>query len=170
MVRYSTREICLMFVCASISCLINTYPIKAILSNLNINAPALGMAIFGGFVFVFWISLAYKIVNKPYSGVFTSLLVVSLCLLISPWYGVVKPEWFGIYGIIAFFAMGVLIEKLNGGFGNLACLLITWFALIIHANVKIPLNIGILLAIISFISGFAGDKCASFMVKYILNH
>ena len=170
MVRCSTREICLMFVCASVSCLINTYPIKAILSNLNTNAPALGMAIFGGFIFVFWISLAYKIVNKPYSGVFTSLLIVSLCLLISPWYGVVKPEWFGIYGIFAFFAMGVLIEKLNGGFGNLACLLITWFALIIHANVKIPLNIGILLAIISFISGFAGDKCASFMVKYILNH
>ena len=158
------RKLSLAFCSAFCSFLINIYPIKSILNALVFKVPFLGLALLGGFVFVFWISLSYRMLGKNY-GIITALLIASLCLLISPWYGITSPEWFGVYGLISFFLMGFLTERLNGGFGNTVCLLINWLALGYHHNIWVQTDLGIALIAISFISGFVGDKLASIIVK-----
>lgn len=160
------RKIGLAFCCAFCSFLINIYPIRSILSFIGFKVPFLGLALLGGFVFVFWISLSYRMLGKNY-GIITALLIASFCLLVSPWYGITNPEWFGVYGLISFFFMGFLTEKLNGGFGNISCLLVNWLALGYHHNIWIQANLGIVLVVLSFISGFVGDKLALIVAKYL---
>jgi len=158
------KKLGLAFCSALCSFLINIYPIRSILNALGFKVPFLGLALFGGFVFVFWISISYRMLGKNY-GVITALLIVSLCLLVSPWYGITNPEWFGVYGLISFFLMGFLTERLNGGFGNSVCLLINWLALGYHHNIWVQADLGIALIAISFISGFVGNKLALVIVK-----
>jgi len=46
------------------SALLNTYlPIKAFTQWLGIPGPAAGMALLGGFIFVFWVALAQAIIR-----------------------------------------------------------------------------------------------------------
>ena len=160
------------------SALLNTYlPIKAFTQWLGVPGPAAGMALLGGFIFVFWVALAQAIIRKRYAGIVTALLTASFCLLIAPWYGIVSPIWFGVYGIIALLSMGVFVELTaseskskfrgvtGGGLGNLACLGITWVAIGVHAGVWIPPKYALILILAAFISGSIGSLIACWIAK-----
>ena len=142
---------------------------KIITQDLGIPGPAAGMAAFGGFIFVLWICLARKITKKRYAGIITAILVASFCLFIRPWYGVVSPSWFSVYGVLALFILGVWMELLRGdwevvggGLGNLFCLGITWLALGFHAHVWISSRFLPALIVLAFISGVLGVLAARF--------
>lgn len=164
---FTVSEWIIIVLLALVSALINTFvPIKNIVEYFGILVPAAGMALFGGFIFVLWISLACRLIKKKYSGIITSVFIASFCLLIYPWYGVVSPMWFSIYGIVGLLSMGILIELtysrspwlaiLGGGLGNLTCLVITWVAIGIHTDTWIPLDFGLILMFAALISGSAG--------------
>ena len=101
-----------VFILASASTLLNMIlPFKEILKWLQIPGPAGGMMIFGGFVFTFWITLAYLLLQcRSFTGVSVAVLIPAFCMIFSPWYGVVDPPWFGLYGIAAFFVAGLVLE------------------------------------------------------------
>lgn len=158
------------------SALLNTYlPIKTFTEYLGIPGPAAGMALLGGFIFVFWVALAHAIIKKKYAGVVTSLLIASFCLLIAPWYGVVSPIWFGVYGVIALLSLGIFVEltasksgfkgAIGGGLGNLACLGITWIAIGVHAGVWVPSKFAPILMLAAFVSGCVGSLIAYWITK-----
>jgi hypothetical protein len=164
---FTLSEWVIIVLLALASALINTYvPIKDIVEYFGIPGPAAGMALFGGFIFVLWISLACRIIKKKSSGIITSVFIASFCLLIHPWYGIVSPMWFSFYGIAGLLGMGILVELtdsksfwlaiLGGGLGNLTCLVITWLAIGIHTETWIPLEYGLILIIAALISGSAG--------------
>jgi len=153
------------------SALINSYlPIKSITQHLGVPGPAAGMALFGGVIFVLWVSLAHQVTKRKYSSIVTALLIASLCLFIRPWYGVVEPAWFSVYAIAALLGMGVIIEQtgsrsswlaiLGGGLGNLACLAITWLAIGFHTGTWIPAPSAPFLALGSILSGAIGAGLA----------
>jgi len=156
--------------------LMNSYiPIKSITEYFNIPGPAAGMALFGGFIFVLWISLAHRITGKKYSGIIASILIASICLLIHPWYGVIEPFWFSIYGIIGLLCLGMVVELtgsrsswlgiFGGGLGNLCCLVITWLAIGFHTSVWIPLGSAPFLILSAVISGSVGVLLAHAITK-----
>jgi len=145
---FTLREWTIIISLALVSALINTYiPIRSITQYLRIPGPAAGMALLGGVIFVLWISLARQITGKKYSGIVTSVIIASICLFIHPWYGVVSPSWFSLYGIVGLGCMGAIIELMSrsywrsiigGGLGSLSCLLITWLAIGFHAGTWVP--------------------------------
>ena len=152
--------------------LINSYlPIKSIVEHFGIPGPAAGMALFGGVIFVFWVSLAHQVTGKKYSGIITAVFIASFCLLIRPWYGVVEPAWFSIYGIVGLLCLGVVIELtgsrspwlavLGGGLGNLACLVITWLAIGFHTGTWVPAQFAPFLVLGAILSGAIGAWLAS---------
>ena len=160
------------------SALLNTYlPIKAFTQWLGIPGPAAGMALLGGFIFVFWVALAHAIIKKRYAGVVTALLIASFCLLIAPWYGIVSPIWFGVYAIVALLSMAVFVELTasesnskfrsvtGGGLGNVACLGITWVAIGVHAGVWAPPKYVPILILAAFVSGCVGSLMAYWITK-----
>lgn len=164
---FTLSEWVIIVLLALASALINTYvPIKDIVEYFGIPGPAAGMALFGGFIFVLWISLACRIIKKKSSGIITSVFIASFCLLIHPWYGIVSPIWFSIYGIAGLLGIGILIELtdsrpswlaiLGGGLANLICLVITWLAIGIHTQTWIPLEYGLILMLAALISGGVG--------------
>ena len=165
------------------SALLNTYlPIKAFTQWLGIPGPAAGMALLGGFIFVFWVALAHVIIKKKYAGIVTALLIASFCLLIAPWYGVVSPIWFGVYAIVALLSMGIFVELTasesaskskfrgvtGGGLGNVACLGITWVAIGVHAGVWAPPEWATILILAAFVSGCVGSLMAYWITKTFL--
>lgn len=173
---FDVYELGMMALFALGSALLNTYlPIKTFTEYLGITGPAAGMALLGGFIFVFWVALAHAIIKKKYAGVVTSLLIASFCLLIAPWYGVVSPIWFGVYGIIALLSMGIFVEltasksgfkgAIGGGLGNLASLGITWIAIGVHAGVWVPSKFAPILMLSAFISGCVGSLIAYWIAK-----
>lgn len=145
---FTLREWAIIVPLALASVLINTFlPIENITQHFGIQGPAAGMALFGGIIFVLWISLARLTIKKKYSGPTTSVIVASICLFIHPWYGVISPSWFSIYGIVGLGCMGVVIELMSrsywrsiigGGLGNLCCLVITWLAMGFHTGAWVP--------------------------------
>ena len=148
---FTLREWAIIISLALASALMNTYlPIRGITEYFGIPGPAAGMASFGGIIFVLWICLAYWITKKKYSGIITSVLIACICLLMHPWYGVVDPSWFSIYGIIGLLCMGIIVELMEarslgwsifgGGLGNLSCLVITWLAIGFHTGIWIALE------------------------------
>ena len=164
---FTLSEWVIIVLLAVVSALINTYiPIKSIIEYFGIPGPAAGMALFGGIIFVLWISLACRIIKKKSSGIITSVFIASFCLLIHPWYGIVSPMWFSFYGIAGLLGMGILIELtdsrsswlaiLGGGLANLICLVITWLAIGIHTETWIPLEYGLILMLAALISGGVG--------------
>ena len=163
---------------AVVSALINSYlPIKGMVEYFGIPGPAAGMALFGGIIFVLWICLARQITGKKYSGIITSVLIASICLLIHPWYGVMSPTWFSIYGIIALLCMGVMVELMGfrsfwwgvvgGGLGNLICLVVTWLAIGFHTGVWISQGFAPLLISGALISGGIGAWLAHEITQMI---
>jgi len=177
---FTFHEWIIIILLALISALINSYiPIKEITLHIGIPGPAAGMALFGGFIFVLWISLALNIVKKKLSGIITSIFIASFCLLIHPWYGIVSPSWFSVYAIFALLSMGIIIELFNfyfyslktlfsGGVSNLSCLIITWLAIGIHTNRWIPYKYGIFLVFIAFISGNIGLLLSNHIKNFIV--
>ena len=160
------------------SALLNTYlPIKAFTQWLGVPGPAAGMALLGGFIFVFWVALAQAMIRKRYAGIVTALLTASFCLLIAPWYGIVSPIWFGVYGVIALLSMGIFVELTaseskskfrsvtGGGLGNVACLGITWVAIGVHAGVWAPPKYVPILILAAFVSGCVGSLIAHLIAK-----
>jgi len=78
---FGVYEFSFILLSALASAILNTYlPIKAVTQLLGIPGPAAGMALLGGFIFVFWVALACDIVKKRYTGIVTSLLIASFCL------------------------------------------------------------------------------------------
>ncbi len=163
---FTLREWAIIVPLAVIGALINTYlPIKSITEYLGFPGPAAGMALFGGFIFVLWISLAYQVTGKKYSGVAASLIIAVICLFIQPWYGVRDPSWFSIYGIVGLVSMGIVIEVMSrsywrsaagGGLANLSCLVITWLAIGFHTHQWVPGEFAPLLVLAALISGSIG--------------
>ncbi|MEA2074190.1 MAG: hypothetical protein U9O85_00380 [Euryarchaeota archaeon] len=173
---FKVYELSLILLFALASAMLNTYlPLKAFTEYLGIPGPAAGMALLGGFIFAFWVALACDIIKKRYAGIITSLLIASFCLLIYPWYGVVSPPWFGVYGIIALLSMGILVELTayksglvvvtGGGLGNLACLIITWLAIGVHAGVWVQPKYAPILILAAFVSGSVGSLMAYWIAK-----
>ena len=139
---------------------ITLYPARALSAILGIvGVPFLGIALLGGFILIFWVSTAYTIAGESY-GIITALLAAAFCLFTNPWFGISEPAWYGVYGLTSYFFAGLLTEKLNGGFGNLACLLVNWLALGFHHGIWPPLTLAIIFLATSFASGLAGDKLA----------
>ena len=164
---FTLREWVIIILLAVASGSINSYlPIKSITEHIGIPGPAAGMALFGGLIFVLWISLACQVAKRKYSGIITSIFIASFCLLIQPWYGVVEPPWFSVYAIAALLCLGVIIELteprsswlaiLSGGLGNLSCLVITWLAIGFHTSIWIPLEAAPFLIIGAIVSGSVG--------------
>jgi len=175
---FAVYEIGIIALFALASAMLNTYlPIKAFTQYLGIPGPAAGMALLGGFIFVFWVALAHAIIKKKYAGITTSLLIASFCLLIAPWYGIISPSWFGVYGVIALLSIGIFVELtaseskskfrgvIGGGIGNLACLGITWIANGDHAGVWVPPKYVPILILAAFISGCVGSLIAHLIAK-----
>jgi hypothetical protein len=162
---------------AIVSALINTYiPIKSIIGHFDIPGPAAGMALLGGAIFVLWISLAHQITRKKYSGIITSVIIASICLFIHPWYGVISPSWFSLYGIVGLSCMGVVIELMSrsywwriigGGVGNLSCLLITWIAIGFHTGTWVSMKWAPFLILGAFISGSIGVLAAQGITRIV---
>ncbi|MCD6210059.1 MAG: hypothetical protein J7J01_04070 [Methanophagales archaeon] len=183
---FEVYELSLMLLFALGSAMLNTYlPIKAFTQWLGVPGPAAGMAFLGGFIFVFWVALAYVIIKKRYAGIVTSLLIASFCIIITPWYGIVSPIWFGIYAIVALLSMGSIVELMasasksksksrvggvtvtGGGLGNVACLVITWIGIGVHAGVWIPSKWAPILILGAFVSGCAGSLMAYFLSLFL---
>ena len=126
------------------------------------NIPCLGLGVLSGALYVPWVVLAHRVCGRGH-GVMVAVLTAAFLLLAGPWYGVTDPEWFGVYGLLSFFALGVLTELANGGFGGAACLVINWMALGIHKGVwPNPPVLATLALIATFLSGLAGDYAARF--------
>ena len=168
---FTLREWAIIVSLALASALMNTYlPIKGIMEYFGIPGPAAGMALFGGFIFVLWICLAYRITGKKYTGIITSVFIACICLLIRPWYGVVDPYWFSIYGIVGLLCIGVVVELmearssrlgiLGGGLGNLGCLVITWLAIGFHTGTWVLLEFSPFLILGAVVSGSVGSLIA----------
>jgi hypothetical protein len=162
---FNPFEWVIIILLAVASTMINTYlPVASITDHLGIPGPAAGMALFGGVIFVLWVALAPQITRKKYSGIITSVLIASLCLLIRPWYGVESPVWFSIYGVAALLCLGVIIELtvfrslwlsvVGGGLGNLACLAITWLAIGFHTSIWVPSEFAALLSFSYCLRGY----------------
>jgi len=154
-------RLALTFLLAFISFyIVTSYPAKALSAILGIaGVPFLGIALLGGFILIFWVSTAYTIAGENY-GIITALLAAAFCLFTSPWFGISEPAWYGVYGLTSYFLAGLLTEKLNGGFGNLACLLVNWFALGFHHGIWPSPTLAVTFLATSFASGLAGDKLA----------
>lgn len=164
---FALREWAIIISSALAGALMNVYlPMKSMTEGLGISGPAAGMALFGGVIFVLWISLARRITRKKYSGIITAVFIASICLLIRPWYGITSPAWFGIYAIVALLCMGVIVELMGsrpswfgiagGGLGNSSCLIVTWLAIGIHTSTWVPLESGIFLFFGAVVSGGVG--------------
>ncbi len=176
---FDVYDLTMMVLFAFASALLNTYlPIRFFTEYFGIPGPAAGMALLGGFIFVFWAALARAIIKKKYVAIVTSLLIASFCMLIAPWYGIVSPIWFGVYGIIALLLMGFFVDLtwseskfrvgLGGGLGNLACLGITWIAIGVHIGVWASPEFAPILGLAAFISGFIGALIAYWVSKAFL--
>lgn len=172
---FSFNEWLLILVFALCGALMNLYlPLKSFLDRLDMTGPAKGMALFGGFFFVMWVYLGRKLIDKKYAGLATAVLLISFCLLLSPWYGVTSPYWFSLYGLLALLALGVMVELfyvkrdwLGGGLGNLSCLGITWIAFGFHQQIWAEANQALLPLLAAFISGVAGVLLARVVSKLI---
>jgi len=147
-------------------------PFKAMAEGLHLPGPAAGTAIFGGLMFVVWISLGRKLTEKRYGGITVAVLFASISILLRPWYGILSPSFFSIYAIVAFFVLGLWIEVfqgrlelIGGGLGNLSCLGMTWLAFGIHLDRWPPSEYAFLLLSLSFLSGAAGVLLARFVEK-----
>ncbi len=157
---------------------ISAYIIFTLMSYLNLKpileaiiplkAPFKNISVLGGFLIVFWVSLAYRSCGRGY-GIATALLAISFCLFVSPWYDVIKPYWFSLVGFISFLALGILTEYVNGGVANLVCILINWFFAVFAGIVEFHPIAFAILGVVAFISGYVGDYVAGKAINLIKN-
>ncbi len=161
-------KVVISVVLAYISFLITIYVnVKPILDSLiPFNVPFKILPVLGGFWYVLWISLAYRIAGRLY-GIITALLIVSFCLISGPWFGIIKVSWFSVVGFISFLVLGILTELFNGGVANVVCTAINWLGYYasLHRYMS-PIGIVVLL-IVAFLSGLAGDYAGRGIAKLV---
>ena len=156
----SWEKVLIFLLCSYASFLLLVFvDVKWLVDKIPLTVPFKSLAVFGGFFVVFWVVLARRLCGKFY-GVFTAILAVSMCLLVSPWFGVTKPEWFSVFGLISFLALGVLTEAFNGGVGNLACSLINWAGAFAFHVANVTFEGVIVMSVVAFASGYIGDLIA----------
>ncbi len=150
-------KVVIAVVLAYVSFLLTMYiNVKPILDSLiPFRVPYKILPVLGGFWYVLWVSLAYRIAGRWY-GVVTALLIVSFCLIASTWFGTVNP-YFNVVGFISFLLLGILTERVNGGVANLVCAGVNWlgYYLLFHARID-PIG-ALILLVVAFFSGLAGD-------------
>lgn len=140
--------------------------VKSLVDQIPVTVPFKSLAVFGGFFVIFWVVLSYRLCGKWY-GVFTALLTVSMCLLVSPWFGIIRPEWFSVFGLISFTVLGFATEISNGGIGNLLCMLINWGAAYMFHVASITLIGVLIMSAVAFVSGYIGDMLGKKVAKII---
>lgn len=160
-----------IFVLAFISIVLSYFMPSGYFSKLaNIkNIPCLGLGIFSGVLYIFWIALAREMYGRGY-GILVSAIIVSLLLINGPWYGVVDPPYFGVFGFLSFILMGIATDFINGGVGSVLCLITNWIAFGYFKNVypkSFPL--AVLTISITFFSGFIFDFLAKKFKKYLIS-
>ena len=164
--------ICVIF--AYINFLVSYYvgePVKTFFTSLLtgvkfLNVPFAGLVVVEGALYVFLISLSYRIAGSPY-GIVTAVLTISFFLLMGPWCGVLKPFYFSIFGFLSFILMGVLVERVNGGVANLAFGLVNWCAATVCSVSEVaPLGV-IVFGICAFGTGLAADYAARGIAKLV---
>jgi len=135
---------------------------------LPIALPFKSLAVFGGFMYILWIVLAYRLCGSGF-GVVTALIASSLCLASSPWFGVASPWWFSVYGVLSFLAAGILCERVHGALANAVFGSINWVAAFVHHVAPLTasgLAIGLALAALS---GAVGDYIARAAARALLS-
>jgi len=159
--------LCIVF--AYLSFLLTMYiDVKPILDAVfPFKVPFKILPVLGGFWYVFWISLAYRIAGRWY-GLITAVMIVSFCLIASPWFGIVKVSWFSVVGLISFIALGILTELVNGGVANVVCVGINWlgYYIAIHRYIS-PIGCVVML-VLAFLSGLAGDYAGRGISKVVI--
>ncbi len=168
--HFSPIEFIIMVALSMGGTLVTVYfPMKEVATSLGLPGPFSGMALFGGLCFVFWVAIARYLVRKKFSALFTSLLLIVFCLFFGPWFGVIDPPWFSIYGVLALLALGASVEFLSGspkrgimggGIGNTLCLGISWLALGYHTATWIPSHFALPMLLLAFASGSLGALIA----------
>lgn len=148
----------------TVSLLLSSIFPSGTLSFLFKDVPCLGLGVLSGILYIFWIALAREVYGRGW-GTIASVLIVSALLLNGPWYGVVDPYYFGVFGFLSFLVMGFLTDVKNGGLGAISCLLINWSAFYIFKGVLPTLLHGIVVLILTFLSGLFFDLLARFTVK-----
>ena len=144
-------------------------PTRAIAHALGLFIPASGTAIFGGLTMVLWIVFSELLYGYG-ASIITSLTLIGLLLVTAPWYGVVKPPWFSLVGLISVIVMGTIIYVgvrsnrvlIASGLSLLSMHFITWLFMsqigiinLTTASVVLPL-----LALTAYVSGLFGGVLA----------
>jgi len=162
------EKVLISLICAYVIFTLMTYlKLKPLLESIfPFKAPFKNIAVLGGFLIVFWVVLAYRMCGRGY-GIATAVFAVSFCLFVSPWYGVITPYWFSVVGFVSFLILGILVEYTNGGFANLACIAVDWAAVELLGIVRLSIEGVIILGVIAFISGYAGDFAARKVVEIL---
>jgi len=161
-----------VFLLATISLTLSYFsPFGNLSELLNIRTiPCLGLGILSGVFYIFWIALAREIYGKGW-GFVVSVLIVSFLLLAGPWYGVVEPQYFGVFGFLSFALMGIATDFINGGVGSIICLLVNWIAFgYFKGFFPKPILLAVLTLIVTFISGFSFDMLAKIVKKRIITY
>ncbi len=150
-----------------------TFMFSAASYFLNLAVPARSLAFTGvpfaawsilsGFTNVFWVGLAHKLLGKGY-GILTATIASALILLQGSWFGITYPPWYGAYGVLSYLVLGVLTEFINGGVGNLGCVIVNWVALGITYGVWPSLWI-VAIAPTTYFTGWLGDYLSKLLVR-----
>ncbi len=152
------------FLMAFVSVILSSAFPSGKLSFLFKDVPCLGLGLLSGLLYIFWLALAREVYGRGW-GTVVSVLVVSVLLLNGPWYGVVNPYYFGVFGFLSFLVMGILTDFKNGGLGAVLCLLINWSAFYAFKGIYPSFVHGVIVLILTFLSGFAFDRLARFTSK-----
>jgi len=135
---------------------------------LPVALPFKSLAVFGGFMYILWIVLAYRLCGSGF-GIATALIASSLCLASSPWFGVASPWWFSVYGVVSFLAAGILCERAHGALANAVFGLINWVAAFVHHVAQLT-ALGLLTGLaIAALSGALGDFIARVAARALLS-
>jgi len=159
-----------IFVLAYASYLVITnLHVKALLeSALPVTLPFKSLAVLGGVMYILWICLAYRLCG-PGFGVATALIISSLCLATSLWFGVANPWWFSVYCVISFLVAGILCERVHGALANAVFGCINWVAAYVHHVAPLTLaGLGVGLALAA-VSGAVGDYIARGVSRALLS-
>ena len=158
-------KIVAFLMCSYVSFTLLVYvDVKQFVDRIPLTVPFKSLAVFGGFFVVLWVAMAREICGKGF-GTLTAVLSASLCLLVSPWFGIVRPEWFSVFGILSFLLLGIGTDYFNGGIGNLSCMLVNWIGAYLFDVAKItPLGV-MAMGTIAFVSGYMGDVLAHLILS-----
>lgn len=155
--KFELRDIILIGIIAALS--IVTKPLVKSLSALAVGSMGLPNGLVGGIIYMMWLTLIFRLINKPFSVISFSFIQGILAILIMgmPPIGIVS---YLASGIAAELILNPLKDKamlpinmLAGGIANVAGAIINYF--IFFGKVVDPLLIIIVLSLLSGgLSGF----------------